>query len=1461
MSELPDTSPDINNPSSQPSDLRSMISNNEDIEQQQSLSDNSYLYDENNFINEHDHDQDDGTDYYVMNFLQNLEENEPIFDNILLYPTPKESEIARFKNNKLIQGTIESLITYVTSPEILDYQTLVDFFLTFRVYIESLPLLEFLLCRLLWSLKNSDDLSDEKKSNVGKIVLVRTFVTIRHWLLNHFQDDFVNNVTLRKLFTSILNEISKNFNSTSETNTLQMKIIHDLKKSYTTACSTYWDLSTTCNSIDKTEFSSIVNNKNASNNGVINNNRNKNNIPNNNCVSDPISAYEDFNSSRLSVAGLEQMHNTSYRRSMLLDMFDKQTPGNIFNNKDTSIKEATNLKNPLEKILEKRSDLYRSNSFKKNDNDPNTVLYPKGSINALKSRKFQSLKTENSSIDVLFNNLFSELNNKPLQGVIQLDNNNNINDNIFNNNIKSKGFTISGNIDIFQDSKINEIESLAKEFQVSEITAEPENLKRKEQQKPKVEIPKKSKNLNTNVNLNSNINYNHNIKDNTKHTSTKKKGFFKNLFSHHDKENYNANGRDMINMKRNTNNYTRNTTTANNNSYVTKSDPTVSQLQASNQSKMKSQENKIKSQDEFMHTPKLLKTQDLIEKLEKSIVINDSIRDYLEDLILYEYQEILQHPSFKERYSKQLKNSNRKSILSLGFIDRDSKSYLLNSPIKVNNTNPNFDHVELENQMSGNKSFQTPPDTMDWSNSIIDNSHDNFIDMGISSNDLDNVSNLDTSSKINFAGSMSYNRNNINNFNNSNQNNNAKKILKGRLSLQNHKNFKYISSIPIREKYNSDSKVFDCLTNISDGNGGFIDIFNNHINHNNQPGSFNNLNNDTEDYIENDEEYSINNRSTGNFSITNKSIGAFSANIIGRSSNISGTSYLSYDSELSANFNNKSNRNQDIEDKRIRKMNRISNLRIQDSNTESVRTSEHDGLDMKVLHELQELPYYNEIGSIKSCKSEISILPSPTPSQTVYTGISNTNIKELAAIPDERLDCDPLNYTLSKLRGERKNPQVILGLNDTKHNENHNENDSEIHKKHAIAIVCQSPTKEKFNLIQNTLNNNYDEETSNDEVNLENQVKDLYISNNNFNENNEVAEEADHKSNFSNGNKLEMNLITNRSNTKLNENGSTLTKISSSKLLRNDGEVSNFEIQSLLTKPKFNSINPLFTINQILDEKMHIPFIFKYDSEKIAKQMTLIERDIIMEVDWKELVNLKWMQPQPCKSWLGVLLSLSAKTGLELITSRFNLVNNWIISEILLCKDISLRVLTITRFIQLAQTCRTIQNYATLFQIMLALNTQVMKELKDTWMKVDMGTMMKFKQLNNLTSPDNDFKNYRNEIEKIIPSKGFIPFLSLELNDLTHFSSMPTIINSKIEYSEIESNEEFESSSDSSYDLVNFEKFKLTGETVKKALRYIEWSKFYNYENDTEVISKCLYLSSLCEEEMELCLHQLEGIM
>ncbi|KAG2033665.1 hypothetical protein BDR03DRAFT_1014065 [Suillus americanus] len=91
----------------------------------------------------------------------------------------------------LIAATIEQWIAQLTSN--LNYNELLNFFLTYRTYISAVDLCHLLICHFHWALSGKDDI-------VWKIVRVWTFTAIRYWLLTFFVMDFLLNQELRLLW-------------------------------------------------------------------------------------------------------------------------------------------------------------------------------------------------------------------------------------------------------------------------------------------------------------------------------------------------------------------------------------------------------------------------------------------------------------------------------------------------------------------------------------------------------------------------------------------------------------------------------------------------------------------------------------------------------------------------------------------------------------------------------------------------------------------------------------------------------------------------------------------------------------------------------------------------------------------------------------------------------------------------------------------------------------------------------------------------------------------------------------------------------------------------------------------------------------------------------------------------------------------------------------------------------------
>src|SRR5690606_18363091 len=80
-----------------------------------------------------------------------------------------------------------------------------------------------------------------RDDDTGRVVRVRTFVAIRHWILNYFADDFVPSIQLREAFTEKLNALSHAVAEKGSPSDL--KILAEIKRCWKRTCALYWDKS------------------------------------------------------------------------------------------------------------------------------------------------------------------------------------------------------------------------------------------------------------------------------------------------------------------------------------------------------------------------------------------------------------------------------------------------------------------------------------------------------------------------------------------------------------------------------------------------------------------------------------------------------------------------------------------------------------------------------------------------------------------------------------------------------------------------------------------------------------------------------------------------------------------------------------------------------------------------------------------------------------------------------------------------------------------------------------------------------------------------------------------------------------------------------------------------------------------------------------------------------------------
>nr|POE93323.1 guanine nucleotide exchange factor lte1 [Quercus suber] len=250
----------------------------------------------------------------------------------------------------------------------------------------------------------------------------------------------------------------------------------------------------------------------------------------------------------------------------------------------------------------------------------------------------------------------------------------------------------------------------------------------------------------------------------------------------------------------------------------------------------------------------------------------------------------------------------------------------------------------------------------------------------------------------------------------------------------------------------------------------------------------------------------------------------------------------------------------------------------------------------------------------------------------------------------------------------------------------------------------------------------------------------------------------------------------------------------------------------------------------------HMPFILAFESEVIAEQFSIIEKDALDEVDWKDLISLKWAQTPPAiRNWADYLKKQDEYNGIDIAITRFNLVVKWVISECLLTDSAGERARCITKYIHIATHCRRFRNFASCYQITVALLSSVLSSLQKTWALVPPAEKAMLEQLELLCQPVRNFHNLRVEMEASSVERGCIPFIGLYTHDLKINAQKPAHFDAYPPGQEV---------------LINFERYQTAASIVKSLLRLIEASSKYFFRPHPEALSRCLWLAALEDSEI-----------
>ncbi|ORY13269.1 ras guanine nucleotide exchange factor domain-containing protein [Clohesyomyces aquaticus] len=257
----------------------------------------------------------------------------------------------------------------------------------------------------------------------------------------------------------------------------------------------------------------------------------------------------------------------------------------------------------------------------------------------------------------------------------------------------------------------------------------------------------------------------------------------------------------------------------------------------------------------------------------------------------------------------------------------------------------------------------------------------------------------------------------------------------------------------------------------------------------------------------------------------------------------------------------------------------------------------------------------------------------------------------------------------------------------------------------------------------------------------------------------------------------------------------------------------------------------------------HLPFVLAYDSETLAQQFTIVEKDALDEIDWKELIELRWKQSSPqIRDWVQYLRTQEAR-GVDVVIARFNLVVKWTVSEIVLTDALEERARCIVKYIHIASHARRLRNYATMYQITIALLSTDVSRLKRTWALVPATEQQTMRNLEALVQPLRNFHNLRVEMETATTEEGCIPFIGIYTRDLIYNAQKPAFIDAPPVDGER---------------LVNFERHHTAAMIVKSLLRLLEASSKYAFRAEPNIISKCLWMAALSDDELTKLSRKLE---
>jgi hypothetical protein len=159
-----------------------------------------------------------------------------------------------------------------------------------------------------------------------------------------------------------------------------------------------------------------------------------------------------------------------------------------------------------------------------------------------------------------------------------------------------------------------------------------------------------------------------------------------------------------------------------------------------------------------------------------------------------------------------------------------------------------------------------------------------------------------------------------------------------------------------------------------------------------------------------------------------------------------------------------------------------------------------------------------------------------------------------------------------------------------------------------------------------------------------------------------------------------------------------------------------------------------------------------FEPEEIARQITLIDHEMLKNIKISEMLKTRWIKKQ--------------SPTIEAAGKKVNQLAYWIAYQAISPNSPKKRAAILTHIIKIARFLLDMNNFNSLMAFYLALNFPGVVRMTQTWKNIPNKYFVVWKKLCSLMSPKNNFKNYRKFIEtRQMP---LIPCQEIYLKDLLY---------------------------------------------------------------------------------------------